>query len=258
MIFHALVSAGDITAQCAPQVAGQSPTWLQVIQATGSIATAVGVLIALYIAVIRDPREASEEHRHHLAQMEAIHRVKVERFGAQARKLVPTCVRTPMLGDSWWIVRVDNIGHAAVTVLGIKVAAIDSSGIEIPGGCRRSSIATAPDEPALGSIPEALSESLESKLEGPLSRVARQAIQRAVAVHFVEDWPRFLPPNQHAAMAYTTTDPDYLLRITIDYEDEAGFQWQRTDTDQPRRTDTSVGVDPATTVEPGWLLRSFR
>ena len=58
MIFHALASASGITAQCAPPVAGQSPTWLPVIQATGSIATAVGVLIALYIAVIRDPRSA--------------------------------------------------------------------------------------------------------------------------------------------------------------------------------------------------------
>jgi len=37
--------------------------------------------------------------------------------------------------------------------------------------------------------------------------------------------------------AYTTTDPNYKLRITIDYEDEAGYQWRRTDTSQPRRTD---------------------
>jgi hypothetical protein len=59
-------------------------------------------------------------------------------------------------------------------------------------------------------------------------------------------------------MAYTTTDPNYVLRITIDYEDEAGFQWQRTDTDQPTRMDTAVGVDPATTVDLGWRLRSFR
>ena len=79
-----------------------------------------------------------------------------------------------------------------------------------------------------------------------------------MAVHFVDEWPRTLPPNQHAVMAYTTTDPNYLLRITIDYEDEAGFQWRRTDTDQPRRTDTAVGVDPAITVDPGWLLRSSR
>jgi hypothetical protein len=71
MTDHPLVLVGPMTVQCASQAASQSPLWLQVIQATGAIATTVGVLIALYIAVIRDPREASEERRHHVAQMDA-------------------------------------------------------------------------------------------------------------------------------------------------------------------------------------------
>jgi hypothetical protein len=36
-------------------------------------------------------------------------------------------------------------------------------------------------------------------------------------------------------MAYTTTDPSYELRITVDFEDEAGYQWRRTDIRQPGR-----------------------
>jgi hypothetical protein len=40
-----------------------TPLWLQIIQAAGGIATTIGVLIALYIALIRDPREASAEHK---------------------------------------------------------------------------------------------------------------------------------------------------------------------------------------------------
>jgi hypothetical protein len=36
-------------------------------------------------------------------------------------------------------------------------------------------------------------------------------------------------------MAYKTTKPNYTLRITIEYEDEAAFQWRRTDTRQPTR-----------------------
>ena len=62
-------------------------------------------------------------------------------------------------------------------------------------------------------------------------------IDHAMVGHFVDEWPRTVPPNEHAVMAYTTTDPNYKLRITIDYEDEAGYQWRRTDTSQPRRTD---------------------
>src|SRR5215813_5633507 len=102
MILQALASGCDTAAQYAPQAVSQSPTWLQVIQAIGSVATAVGVLIALYVALIREPKEASAEHRHHVAQMDALRNVKNERLWAQARKLVPSCARTPLLGELWW------------------------------------------------------------------------------------------------------------------------------------------------------------
>ena len=53
--------------------------------------------------------------------------------------------------------------------------------------------------------------------------------------HFVKEWPRTLAPNQHAVVSYVTESPNYLLRITISYEDEAGYQWHRTDISQPKR-----------------------
>src|SRR5215475_10989671 len=108
MTIHAVAAGGRIAAECASQATSSTPSWLQVIQAIGSIATAVGVLIALYIAVIRDPREASEEHKHHVAQLDAIERARSERAKAQAGKLVASCARTPLLGDSWWTARIDN------------------------------------------------------------------------------------------------------------------------------------------------------
>ena|ERR1700758_2563197 len=76
-----------------------------------------------------------------------------------------------------------------------------------------------------------------------------QEIRDAMVGHFVKEWPRVLPPYQRAVMAYTTTDPNYKLRITIDYADETGYQWRRTDTTQPRRVDEEPlsGVRPATT-----------
>ena len=92
-----------------------------------------------------------------------------------------------------------------------------------------------------------------------------QEIRDAMVGHFVKEWPRVLPPNQHAVMAYTTIDRNYKLRITIDYEDEAGYQWQRTDTSQPRRADEEtpmggsadgVSVAPPNRREPMRLPRS--
>ena len=49
------------------------------------------------------------------------------------------------------------------------------------------------------------------------------------------EWERTLPPNHHTVMAYTTAKPEYTLRVTIDYEDEAGYQWRRTDISPPKR-----------------------
>ena len=50
--------------------------------------------------------------------------------------------------------------------------------------------------------------------------------------------PRGLPSVTHRRSKYlNSTDPTCKLRITIDYEDEVGYQWRRTDTSQPRRTD---------------------
>lgn len=239
MTIHALALANSVTAQCGSPAPNASPLWLQVTQAGGAIATTVGVLIALYIALIREPREAFEEHKYHVVRMEALRRIKSERFGAQARKLVPSCARTPMLGDSSWAVRIDNASDKATTILKVGVTAVDAGGVEIPGSCRHVDHTTSVDPDVHQSIRLALSASLEPALDHPVSTAIRQAIRDAVAVHFVNDWPRLLPPGHHAVMCYATADPSHKLRVTIDYEDDAGIQWRRTDTGQPKRTDST-------------------
>lgn len=224
---------------CASSV---TPLWLQITQALGATATTVGVLTALYIALIREPREAFAEHRYHAARMDALRRITSERFGAQARKLVPSCARTPMLGDSSWAVRIDNASHQAITILKVIVIAIDTDGLEVPNGCRPVNHTASVDPGVHQSIRAALSESLEPAVDQPASGPIRQAIRDAVAVHFVNDWPRVLPPNDHAVRCYTVSDADHKLRVTIDYEDEAGFRWRRTDAGQPQRTDTTTDL----------------
>ena len=234
MAIHALALMSSLTPQCGTQASGQ-PTWLQVIQAAGGIATTVGVLIALYIALIREPNEASAEHRHHVAQMDALRRVNSERLGAQARKLVPSCARTPLLGELWCTVRIDNASSAVTTIISVEVTAIDTSAVEVADGCQQATSIMPLDKVFDESIRAAVSESLESGLERTPTDAVREAIRDALGVHFVNAWPRTLRPDQHAVMAYTTTYPNYRLRITVDYEDEAGFRWQRIDAEHPRR-----------------------
>ena len=227
--------------------------WLQEIQAIGAVATTIGVLTALYIAVIRDPRKASQEHLHHSERMNALRRVHMDRIEAQARKVVPSRGRIPMFGDFWWTVRIDNARNTMTTILAVTVKAIDTSGFEVFGGCRPANRNVPFDRAFDRAVRAGQFESLRDGPHQPGDRhqpgsdlvpVLKQAIRDTLAGHLVKRWPRTLSPNQYAVMAYTTTDLSYELRITIDYEDEDGYQWRRTDTTQPTRTD-QAGTDSA-------------
>jgi hypothetical protein len=203
---------------------------LQESQAIAAVATTIGVLIALYVAVIREPRKAAQERRNHEERMDQIHRAHSERVAGQARKVVPSCVRTPMFGDSWWAVRIDNTSNAVAALLAVDVSAIDANGFEVPGGCAQANNTMRIDQAFDRSIVAAMSGFQRSPL-------ANQATRDALFGHFATEWQRILPPYQHTVMAYTTTNPGYTLRITIDYEDEAGYRWRRTDAGPTIRMD---------------------
>ena len=211
--------------------------WLQGTRAIAAVATTVGVLIALYVAVIREPRKAVEERRRHKAQVDALRRAVRKRVAAQARKVVPSCMRAPMFGDSWWTVRIDNTSNAVATILAVDVAALDANGVQVPAGCQQASNTMPIDQAFDRSIRAALvgDDAEISELRGRLSPALKRALQNALVGHLAAEWQRTLPPNHHTVMAYTTTKPEYTLRVTIDYEDEAGFQWQRTDIGPPKR-----------------------
>jgi hypothetical protein len=136
--------------------------------------------------------------------MDALHRAERERVAAQARRVVPSCARTPMVGDTWWAVRIDNASNAVTTILEVDVTALDVNIFEVSHGCTQA----------------------------PPSATR----------HLLNEWPRTLTPNQHAVIAYTTADPNYMLRIAIDYEDEAGYRWHRTDAGQPIRTELKASL----------------
>jgi hypothetical protein len=108
----ASVLVGRITAQGTSNAGDRLALWLQGTQAIAAVATTLGVLIALYVAVVREPRKVAEQRRRHKAQTDALRRAAGKRVAAQARKVVPSCIRAPMFGDSWWTVRIDNTSNA--------------------------------------------------------------------------------------------------------------------------------------------------
>ena len=75
--------------------ANQAPVWLQEVQAIAGIATTIGVLIALYIAAIREPRKDAAERRHHAAQIDALRRAEQASYrGPGAKSVALVCENT--------------------------------------------------------------------------------------------------------------------------------------------------------------------
>jgi hypothetical protein len=233
----ASVLVGRITAQGTSNAGDRLALWLQGTQAIAAVATTLGVLIALYVAVVREPRKVAEQRRRHKAQTDALRRAAGKRVAAQARKVVPSCIRAPMFGDSWWTVRIDNTSNAVATILAVDVAAIDTNGIQVPDGCKQANNTEPVDEAFDRSVRSALAAggAQGSQLGTRLPPALKQALRNALVGHLATEWQRILPPNHHTVMAYTTTKPDYTLRVTIEYEDEAGYQWRRTDIGPPKR-----------------------
>lgn len=231
-----LALAGRITAEGTSDIADQLPLWLQEIQAIAAVATTIGVLIALYVAIVREPRKAAEERRRHDARFDALRRAQAKRVAAQARKIFPSSVRTPMFGDSWWTVRIDNRSNAAATIHAVAVKAIDANGVEVPDGCAEASNTMQLDQAFERSIHAALSTFTDaSEQRGGLPPAFKQTLRDALIGHFATAWEPTLSPHRHAVMAYRTVKPEYTLSVTIDYEDQAGYQWRRTDSRQPER-----------------------
>ena len=146
-----------------------------------------------------------------------------------------------MFGDSSWTVRIDNACNAVTTLLAVEVTALDTNGVEIPEGCKQANATMAVDQVFDRSVQAALSNPPRDGRERPLTGAVKQAIRDALVGHIVDGWPRTIPPSGHALLAHRTTDSNYKLSVTIDYDDEAGYQWRRTDTGQPTRLDEYAG-----------------
>ena len=67
-----------------------------------------------------------------------------------------------------------------------------------------------------------------------------QKLREAIAGELATEWLPTLTPNQQSVMAFKAASADYRLQIVIDFEDEAGYRWERSDTTQPRQTRESV------------------
>jgi hypothetical protein len=169
-----------------------------------------------------------------------------EEFESAAAARQVTIYRTPvaLLGPQFWAVTVVN--HSASLAVGLQVSvdAVDSEGNNLPEGARRSTqaIADVIAQLKIGPWPDQHHPLTDPPGVLPAGRptflINRMDI---VAAHNALDFPRWLRPNQHASALYSL-ESNASPRARIQFKDEAGNLWSRTNSAEPERvSSTSPG-----------------
>ncbi|MFT4044896.1 MAG: hypothetical protein QM673_17175 [Gordonia sp. (in: high G+C Gram-positive bacteria)] len=224
----------------AAEHAFQLPDWLAY---SVAVSTTVGVLVALFVAfwnVSKNRRERQELR------------------AAQARKVVPAATHSEILGPRMWVLAVLNQSDAMVRRLEVEVTGHDADGREVENAAElandKADISGAFSKltglgPIAGMVsqgpvsPQSMAEQLARMWDRgqiPGYMVAAQSrpnpkdeIRKALGAYFISEWPTALTPHGETSMLMQAAETVRKLTVTITFEDEAGYQWRRTDDGMP-------------------------
>ncbi len=223
----------------------------------------------------RDVRDAQaiEDRRRHEAQIATLRQAEDDRLAAQARLIIPAAYRGNMFSPTLWNLRIDNWSMGAVSELGVAVIIKDAQGNAVPHGYRLANKESVGQAMAAMILPEMsrtldgmearysqlvahIRENAATLTENPEQLAALEAqfdanvpplvspeiaagikdqIDQAVQLQFTDDWSPILYAARFQAMAIETTNAEYVPHIRITYQDLAGYRWERTDTEGPKR-----------------------
>jgi hypothetical protein len=160
---------------------------------------------------------------------------------ASARQV--SIYRTPvaLLGPQIWAVTVVNHSTSLAVGLQVSVDGVDSEGNDLPDGARRSTQAIADVFAKLrtGPWPDAYQPLTDPGGALPAGRpVCLINRMDLVAAHNALHFPRWLRPNQHASALYSL-ESNASPRVRIQFEDEAGELWSRTNDAEPERVSST-------------------
>jgi hypothetical protein len=130
------------------------------------------------------------------------------------------------------VTAVDNDGNQVDNGFRKATGELDISGAlqRIVSDALRGSLGGAfgsnPMTRALGQLPR---DALVSQIAPEVSR----QLQVGLMGQMQKDWPPSLGPSQSTSVAYRATRADLQLHIGIRFEDEAGYEWNRINQDQP-------------------------
>lgn len=165
------------------------------------------------------------------------------RFDNTASVRQVTIYRTPLplLGPQIWAVTVANHSTSLALGLTVHVDAVDSDDNRLPDGATRSKqdLTDVVAKLRAGPWPEEHRPLMNSHAASPAlgsSFVANG--MDVLAAHTALDFPRWLRPNQHASALYAL-EPNASVRVRVQFKDEAGDVWSRTNDAEPERFSSS-------------------
>jgi hypothetical protein len=125
--------------------------------------------------------------------------------------------------------------------LTVHVDAVDSDDNRLPDGATRSKqdLTDVVAKLRAGPWPEEHRPLMNSHAASPAlgsSFVANG--MDVLAAHTALDFPRWLRPNQHASALYAL-EPNASVRVRVQFKDEAGDVWSRTNDAEPERFSSS-------------------
>jgi hypothetical protein len=163
----------------------------------------------------------------------------IQRHESEASARQIATYRTPvtLLGPQVWAVTVTNHSTALAIGLTVSVDAVDPEGNDLPDGAERSRQPITEVFARLRTDP--WPDAHRPPIDPPQATPAGQKVfpttpMDVVAAHTALGFPRWLRPNQRASALYAVK-PNASLRVHIQFEDEAGEVWSRTNDAEPER-----------------------
>ncbi len=106
--------------------------------------------------------------------------------------------------------------------------------------------------PGMGGMPQGMNLGLpnqrqtENAIKKGFGPQMTEKLQDAIQSSLSGDWPTTLIPEQSETRIYVAQDATVQLRVAIQYEDSAGYLWNRTDRGKPQRVSVPANESPAT------------
>ncbi|OZF55504.1 hypothetical protein [Rhodococcus sp. 14-2470-1a] len=246
-----------------------------VVTIVGYVATAIGVIVALFAALVIEPKRARtdrdqrddlarEDRERYEAQMATLLRAEKDRIAAQARKVIVGIDTNRLLGEDVFFVRAVNHSTAPIGEVSVRVHAVDSDGNEVADGCEQANRSLGADVNVSKIVADVLSETMAKQMrKSPMGGIGAMGGLQGFQQQHLQNQMRGTiqstlgPPLQSVvndALQGLLTDewrstlsPSQMaimgyhktagvrLAAEISFTDEAGYRWVRDDRGVPRQ-----------------------